>query len=568
MPNSFRLPGGLGGSLGTPGFQGDVRRRLTAATLIAMFLIAAAAAGSIWRYEVALGHSDVALASRADALRTQQATTSFWRERETMNEYLLQPAPHLLEEIRDEQNRFDAGTKNLAASELERGLVDLSRRANDSFLNTFAQTRPLAGAGTRAELPAVKRLNASETGVLQPLDALQQVYQRQVQQRHGARSSSDFQALIAALLGALIALAATAALAIYSRRLLGNVHAQRSLEQRANASEQEFAEMLQAAEAEEEADELLQRQLERSIAASNVVILRRNNSADRLLPTTEPGPELAERLADAEPRSCLAVRFGRTHSQDDKTKPLVGCTLCSQKDGHATCQPLLVGGEVLGAALVHHAMTLTETEHRALVAAVGQSGPVMANLRNLALARFRAATDALTGLPNSREVQDTLKRMAAHASRTISPLAALLLDLDHFKQINDSYGHALGDDVLAALGTTIQATLRTSDFVGRYGGEEFVILLPDTGQEEADLVAEKVRAAVATITVSGVTRPITASIGLAILPDDANDSVTLLRNADRALYTAKSNGRNRVEHTNSTRTPTHEEHPNCLPVPE
>jgi diguanylate cyclase (GGDEF)-like protein len=396
-------------------------------------------------------------------------------------------------------------------------------------------------------------LNAAETGVLHPLDALQDVYLREVQRRHAAKSRTDSQALAAALLGALMGAAATAGLAIYSRKLLGHVHRRQLVEQHASTTHYEFAEMLQSAEAEEEADDLLKRQLERSIGASDVVVLRRNNSADRLLATSDPDPALAERLADADPRSCLAVRFGRTHQEGENREPLICCSLCSQEDGYSTCQPLLVGGEVLGAALVRHPASLSEPERAALIAAVGQAGPVLANLRNLALARFRAATDALTGLPNSREVQDTLKRMAAHASRTLSPLTALLLDLDHFKQINDSYGHALGDDVLAALGTTMQATLRASDFVGRYGGEEFVILLPDTGQQEAELVAEKIRAAVATITVSGVTRAITASIGLAVLPNDATDSVTLLRNADRALYTAKSNGRNRVETTNGTR---------------
>jgi diguanylate cyclase (GGDEF)-like protein len=137
--------------------------------------------------------------------------------------------------------------------------------------------------------------------------------------------------------------------------------------------------------------------------------------------------------------------------------------------------------------------------------------------------------------------------MAAHASRTLSPLTALIVDLDHFKQINDTHGHATGDDVLAALGTTMQAALRASDFVGRYGGEEFVVLLPDTGPDEGRLVAEKIRAAIQTISVGGINRTITASIGLATLPDDATDSTTLLRQADRALYLAKANGRNRTE---------------------
>jgi diguanylate cyclase (GGDEF)-like protein len=521
-----------------------------------MLLIAAAVAGSIWRYEVALGHSDIALSSRADALRAQEASTFFWRERETMNEYLLDPAPALLEELAVEQSGFDAAIKDLdAGGELERGLSLLSSHANTNFLETFAQNRRFAGVGTRAELPAVEQLNAAETGVLQPLEELQRVYLREVQQRQTARSSADSQALIAALLVGLIALSAVGGLSLYSRWLLNSVHARRLLEQGANTAHHEYAELLQGAETEEEADDLLKRQLERSVSSSKVMVLRRNNSADRLLPTTEPDPALAERFADAQPRSCLAVRFGRTHEQGENAEPLVACALCSRKDGYSTCQPLLVGGEVLGAALVSHAAPLSETEHREVIAAVGQAGPVLANLRNLALARFRAATDALTGLPNSREVQDTLKRMAAHASRTLSPLAALLLDLDHFKQINDSYGHAIGDDVLAALGTTLQATLRASDFVGRYGGEEFLILLPDTGRQEAEVAAEKIRAAVATITVPGVTRPITASIGLAVLPDDATDNVTLLRNADRALYTAKSNGRNRVETTDGIRIP-------------
>jgi diguanylate cyclase (GGDEF)-like protein len=513
-----------------------------------MLLIGAGAAGSIWRYEVALRDSDLALESRADALRAADASAAFWRERETMNEYLLDPRPDLLTELAHQRADFDATTARLAnADRLERELGLLSRSGNAAFLKAFAESRSSAGLARSSELPAIKRLNAAEDAVLKPLDALRRIYARDVQQRRDARSITDFQALLAAILGGLIAVVATSGLAMYSRRLVRSVHARQSIERSANTSHYEYSEMLQAAESEEEADELLKRQLERSITASSVVVLRRNNSADRLLPTTGADAVLAERLGDAKPRSCLAVRFGRMHEQGESTEPLIGCTLCSQPSGVSTCQPLLVGGEVLGAALVRHPAPLSEMEHRALVAAVGQAGPVLANLRNLALARFRAATDALTGLPNSREVQDTLKRMAAHASRTLSPLAALLLDLDHFKQINDTHGHAAGDDVLAALGTTLKATLRASDFAGRYGGEEFVILLPDTGHAEAAITAEKIRSAVAAITVSGVSRPITASIGFAILPDNANDSVSLLRHADRALYSAKSNGRDRVE---------------------
>ena len=506
----------------------------------------------MWRYEVALGHSDIALNARANALSAQAATTLFWREREAMNEYLLHPSPGLLKEIDDDRSGFSAQTARLARNAgLERQLLVLAEGANARFLATFAGTRAAAGQGSAAEIPAIARLNAAESAVLGPLDALKRVYERQVDQRRTARNGSDSQALAAGILGALLAVAATAGLALYSRRLLWGVHVGRIAEQHVNAFQTEYTERLQGAQAEEEADELLKRQLERSIDSSEVVILRRNNSADRLLATTPADPDLAERLADAEPRSCLAIRFAHTHQQSAAGEALVDCTLCSRGSGFTTCQPLLVSGEVIGATLVRHPEQLEDVERTSLAGAVAQAGPVLANLRNLALAQYRAATDALTGMANSRELHDTLKRMVAQAARGVTPLAALMLDLDHFKQINDRYGHAAGDDVLAAVGATIQETVRASDFSGRYGGEEFVILLPDSGRAEALTVAAKVRAAISAITIQGIADPITASIGVAIFPDDATDSATLLRSADRALYAAKSNGRNRIESTHS-----------------
>jgi diguanylate cyclase (GGDEF)-like protein len=527
----------------------DSRRRLALAGALAIVLLSAAAGGTIWRYEVALGHSDVALRARADALRAQQATSFVWRERETMNEYLLDPAPHLLAEVAAHQVSFDRSTRDLATGTSERALVVLSRRANAGLISTFRRNRDFAGRGASAEARAVARLNANEDDVVRPLDALQRIYAQEVRRRRTAISRTDSEALISALLGGLIGLAATVGLAVYARSLLLGVARRRLNDWQAAALETEFTAMLQSAEAEEEADELLKHHLERSVTSSSVVVFRRNNSDDRLEARTPPGGELGELLAAVAPRSCLAIRFGRPHEENARKDSLIRCAICAAGDGYSNCHPLLVGGQVIGSALVTHAEPLRDSERSAIVAAVRQAGPVLANLRNLALARFRAATDALTGLANSREVQDTLKRMCAHASRTLSPLTALLLDLDHFKQINDTYGHASGDDVLAAFASTVQATLRASDFVGRYGGEEFVVLLPDTGPVEAEIVAEKIRVAVEQITLAGVGRPITVSIGLATLPDHATDSATLLQTADRALYTAKSNGRNRVEAT-------------------
>jgi diguanylate cyclase (GGDEF)-like protein len=178
---------------------------------------------------------------------------------------------------------------------------------------------------------------------------------------------------------------------------------------------------------------------------------------------------------------------------------------------------------------------------------VTEAAPVIANLRNLAVAELRAATDGLTGLANQRTVHETLKREAALAGRTASSLALVLFDLDHFKAVNDTYGHGKGDDVLAAVGAVASGTIRASDFVGRLGGEEFAVVMPDTNRSGGLEVAEKIRAAIADIAVPGVARRITASFGVAVMPDDTGEPELILRAADRALYAAKRAGRDCVK---------------------
>lgn len=324
----------------------------------------------------------------------------------------------------------------------------------------------------------------------------------------------------------------------------------RRAEQRARELTQaEFSEVMQLTETETEAHLLLKRQVERSIPDSVAVVLNRNNSADRLQATTPVAADsvLADALAHAKPRSCLAVRFARTHAEQPGVEQLLRCEVCGTTEQFTACEPLLVGGEVIGSVLSTHPRALTGPEAQSIKESVNHAAPVLANLRNLAIAERRAKTDALTGLPNNRNVQDTVKRMVAQASRTVTPLTALALDLDHFKQINDTYGHPIGDAVLAAVGSTLTATVRDGDFVGRAGGEEFLILLPNTDTKGAQLVAETIRAAVAAIAIPQVEQPVTASLGIAVLPDHAGDATGLLRHADQALYIAKKNGRNRTE---------------------
>ncbi len=332
-------------------------------------------------------------------------------------------------------------------------------------------------------------------------------------------------------------------------RALDDMASRRQRERVYDLSQLQFAESMQLTENEAEAHRMLKRHLERSIAGSDVVILNRNNSQDRLEAVTEviPGSPLEQSLVGAAPRSCVAVRQARTHEHGEREDTLLQCAVCSGCPGRSTCTPFLVGGEVIGSVLLSSPDRLDEEHERRIRDSVVQAAPVLANLRNLAIAETRAATDSLTGLPNRRSIDANVMRMVAHAGRSAEPIAVLLLDLDHFKQVNDRHGHAEGDEVLAAVGAAIRATIRDSDFAGRYGGEEFIVALPNTSTESALGVAELLRRAIGAIVVPSVDQAITTSIGVAAIPEHAGDASGVVRSADRALYLAKKNGRDRVE---------------------
>jgi diguanylate cyclase (GGDEF)-like protein len=308
-----------------------------------------------------------------------------------------------------------------------------------------------------------------------------------------------------------------------------------------------FTDILQVTRRESEANVLIKRHLEQTVAGATVTVANRNNSDNRLdvmteLPEASP---LHAAFAGAQPASCAAVRLGRAHEREPEGTSLLQCELCGRLSGPSLCTPSLVSGEVIGSVLVQRDRAISDDVRRRVRESVAQAAPVLANLRNLSLAEARAMTDKLTGLANKRSIEDTLKRMAAHSGRSLSPLAAIMLDLDHFKQVNDLHGHDRGDEVLAAVGDAIASCLRESDFAGRYGGEEFLILLPDSDRDGALVTAERLRAAIARLPLEELT--VTASLGVAVMPDDATTGSDLLRWADRALYAAKRAGRDRVE---------------------
>ena len=186
-------------------------------------------------------------------------------------------------------------------------------------------------------------------------------------------------------------------------------------------------------------------------------------------------------------------------------------------------------------------------------------------------AEFQATHDALTGLYNRKAIFDMLEREVLVAARAGTPTGIIMLDLDHFKRINDTYGHAAGDDVIRAAVQRLLLSVRASDWVGRYGGEEFLIILPDCDRDNVRVCAERIRYAVSDglISAQGTTLRVTASLGatVASFPRHAPDDAVAA--ADLALYDAKHNGRNQVAFRDiESRQPEPQCVPSLAPTPQ
>jgi diguanylate cyclase (GGDEF)-like protein len=209
--------------------------------------------------------------------------------------------------------------------------------------------------------------------------------------------------------------------------------------------------------------------------------------------------------------------------------------------------PIVVRQELAGMIVVGSATTDTYADvHIEIAAALAEQGAVAyENAKLFSRVRALAITDELTGLMTRRRFWELAEQQRAGATRHGRPLAAIVLDIDHFKTVNDTYGHAVGDTVLRDVAARLRAQTRDSDILGRVGGEEFALILPETS--DAAQTAERLRATVASTAIQTDRGPVDTSIsvGVAYLrPDD--DLANLLDRADAALYRSKAGGRNQV----------------------
>ena len=255
------------------------------------------------------------------------------------------------------------------------------------------------------------------------------------------------------------------------------------------------------------------------------------------------------------PYDCQAVRRGHLYHVVDSAKQANCRHFAGEPPGAYVCVPMIAQNEVIGTLHLQNSSVSPQSwrctdEDIDLINSVAEHAALaIANVELRERLHEQAMRDKLTGLYNRHYVQEWFELELRRAQRHGRPVAVLMLDIDHFKRVNDTFGHEAGDLVLRELAGVFGRMARKSDVASRYGGEEFLLLLPECPLDAAVRKAEQLREEVEKLQVEyrgGKVGVVTVSIGIAAFPDHADDAGTLLRCADNALYLAKQAGRNRV----------------------
>lgn len=260
-----------------------------------------------------------------------------------------------------------------------------------------------------------------------------------------------------------------------------------------------------------------------------------------------------------------AAKLGRTLRIDRNGEDMMGETVRRTPGGSPSEQskrpkmesglivPLVVGARVVGTLTCWSAQQEAfndEDEHiLEMMASQVATAIVAADTTDKSLSR--AQQDALTGLPNRRQLDEDIAGCLAELAESGRDAVVAMIDIDHFKRLNDDFGHRVGDVTLQKVAAVLRTVVRQQDFVYRYGGEEFVVVFADTPVGEAVAMGNRLREAVEASPMTGVrlepVGPVTVSVGLALVPEHGTEIAGLIELADKAMYRAKQNGRNRVE---------------------
>jgi|ERR1700722_19985460 len=321
----------------------------------------------------------------------------------------------------------------------------------------------------------------------------------------------------------------------------------------------ELSELLQSCLSSEEAHSLIADRAKILFPGTSGALCITANSRDVVeVVATWGEPALAERAFA--PKDCWALRRGRVHVLGGDPTVLSCAHLGQSRPRRAMCVPMMAHGEALGLLYLdtgqneskdieQSAPRLSESEQRLAKTFAEQTALALANLKMREILRIQSVRDPLTGLYNRRYMEESLERELLRAKRKNAVLGLMILDVDHFKDFNDTFGHEAGDSVLRSLGNLFRTQFRGEDIVCRYGGEEFIIILPEASLELTQQRGEQVREAAKKdlVQLRGQSLgPVSLSIGVSSYPANGVSGEALVRAADEALYRAKEEGRDRV----------------------
>ena len=321
----------------------------------------------------------------------------------------------------------------------------------------------------------------------------------------------------------------------------------------------ELLELLHGCITEPEANEIISRLLTRLLPHTAGAVYLLNPSRNLLQSTSRWGENAGTLTPHFAPDDCWALRRGRLYAARDMDST-VQCKHVNPQHAGYLCVPMLAQGDILG--ILHVLIPPngvgaddTEAEGRVdsirvlSIAIAEQIGVALANLRLREQLRNQSIRDPLTGLYNRRFMEEALDREIARTKQSAGYLSLVAIDLDHFKQLNDSLGHEGGDLVLREIGAMLGKHLHGGELGCRLGGEELLVILPETSIREATVRAEKLRRRIEEMTVMLRGQPlrrVTASFGVAEYPIHGGNPEEVLKAADAALYRAKAMGRNRI----------------------
>jgi diguanylate cyclase (GGDEF)-like protein len=247
------------------------------------------------------------------------------------------------------------------------------------------------------------------------------------------------------------------------------------------------------------------------------------------------------------PEQCWAIRRARATQHTDSLG--LDCEHLRQKHAPGICVPMLSKGEAVGVIDAMFDQSLTNEQQQLIGMFADTIALAITNLRLYEKLHFQSIRDGLTGLYNRRFLEESLDYELRRAIRLNKPLCVVMLDMDHFKRFNDTFGHGAGDILLKEFGQMLIGQSRQSDILCRYGGEEFALILPETTTNEALDYADRLRQQVKQLNIIHHDRAlgtVTISVGIAAFPINGQNPHSLIEAADKALYTAKHAGRDRA----------------------